>query len=159
MEFAATGTDVVTSFVVEVGEGDGWDSHVAGGGRLHGFANDLRGGGNGNEIEFLAEGADEDGLPEALDGLFGLSVVIEPLLKTFASVTLNAEREGNERARDGEFVGGGEKVESEKRWRGVERRGKRRGLHHGDAAAGLDEIHLIEPADLAGDSDAVVELH
>jgi len=32
-------------------------------------------------------------------------------------------------------------------------------LHHGDAAAGLDEIHPIEPADLVADSDAIVKLH
>ena len=32
-------------------------------------------------------------------------------------------------------------------------------FHHRDAPAGLDEIHLIEPADLIGDADVLVELH
>ena len=37
-------------------------------------------------------------------------------------------------------------------------RGERGRLHDGDAATGFDEVHLIEPADLIGDADAIVEL-
>jgi hypothetical protein len=50
------------------------------------------------------------------------------------------------------------KNEKQKRWRRVQRRGQRGRLHHGGAAAGFDEGHLVVPADLVGYSDAVVEL-
>ena len=40
----------------------------------------------------------------------------------------------------------------------MQRRGQRGRFHHGGAAAGFDEGHLVVPADLVGDTDAVVEL-
>ncbi len=93
VEFAAARADVVAGGVVEIGERDGGHAHVAGGGRFHRFANDLRGGGDGDEIEFFAEGADQDGAPEAFDGMFGLTVLIEPLLERLSGVALRGERE------------------------------------------------------------------
>ena len=41
----------------------------------------------------------------------------------------------------------------------MQRSRKGRRFHHGGAAARLDERHLVVPADLVGDSDAVIELH
>jgi hypothetical protein len=41
----------------------------------------------------------------------------------------------------------------------VERSGQRGRLHDGSASAGFDESHFVVPADLVGDSNAVVELH
>jgi hypothetical protein len=40
----------------------------------------------------------------------------------------------------------------------VQRRGQRGRFHHRGAAAGFDESHLVVPADLVGDADALVEL-
>ena len=77
--FAAAGADVVSGAVVEVGERDGGNAHVAGGGRFHGFADDLGGGGNGNQIEFFAERADQNRLPETFDGFSVCAVVAAPV--------------------------------------------------------------------------------
>jgi|SRR5215467_10252853 len=41
----------------------------------------------------------------------------------------------------------------------MHRRGKKGRLHHRSAAAGLDEVHPVEPADLVGNSDSFVELN
>ena len=40
----------------------------------------------------------------------------------------------------------------------MKRRGKRRGVHHAGAPAGFDEGHVVVPANLIGDADALVEL-
>ena len=40
----------------------------------------------------------------------------------------------------------------------MQRRGKRGGVHHATAAAGLNESHVIVPADFVFHSDAAVEL-
>jgi hypothetical protein len=58
-----------------------------------------------------------------------LTVVIEPVLKRLSGVGLFGERERNQGARDTKFVGGIKECESQERWRGVQRRGKWRGLH------------------------------
>ena len=50
------------------------------------------------------------------------------------------------------------KGKREKRRRGVQWGGQRRGAHYAGAAAGLDERHFVEPADFVFDADAVVEL-
>ena len=85
---AAAGTNVVAGGVVKIGERDGGNAHVARGGGFHGFAYDLRGGGDGDEIEVFAEGADQDGPPEAFDRLLGLTMAIEPLLEGLSRVSL-----------------------------------------------------------------------
>ncbi len=41
----------------------------------------------------------------------------------------------------------------------MQRGGKERRLHDRGASAGLDEVHLVEPANLIGDSDAFVEFN
>src|SRR5208282_4537479 len=105
MQLAAAGADVVSRFVVEIGERDRGHSHVASGRRFHGFAHDLGGGGNGNQVEFLAESADQDGPPEAVYGGFGLTVLIEPVLEGLSSVALLGQRKRDQRAGDGELVG------------------------------------------------------
>ena len=79
--FAAAGANVISGAVVEIGQGNAGNAHVAGGGRLHRFADDLRGVGNRNQVEILAEGADQDRLPETFDGVFGLAVVVAPVEK------------------------------------------------------------------------------
>src|SRR5258708_38292343 len=88
VQHATAAADVVSGRIVEVGEGDGWNSHVARGGRLHRFADYLGGGGNRNQIEFLAEGADQDRAPEAVDRLSGLAVMVEPVLEGLSRVAL-----------------------------------------------------------------------
>ena len=65
------------------------------------------------------------------------------------------ERQRNHRARDCEFVGRGEKWKSRNDgavWSGA---GSGEDVHRRGAAAGFDESHLVEPADLIGDADAV----
>src|SRR4029077_14395400 len=51
VNLAAAGADVVAGAVVEVGKGDAGNAHVARGGRLHGFADDLSRIGNRNQVE------------------------------------------------------------------------------------------------------------
>ena len=123
---SAAGPNVVAGCVVQVGERDGGNSHVAGRGGLHGFAHDLGGGGDGNQVEFFAESADQDGMPEAVDGLFRLAVLVEPVLEGLSGVALLGERERDEGARDCQFVGDAEEREMQERRRGVQRRGERR---------------------------------
>jgi len=96
---------------------------VAGGGRLHGFADDLRGVGNRNQVEVFAESADQDRLPEAFDGILGLTVALTPGEKRLAGVGLRSKGEDGDGAGDGEFVFRVEKRKLEKRRRGVQRRG------------------------------------
>ena len=158
MQFATAGANVVSGVVVEVGERDGGHSHFAGGGGLHGLADHLCGGGNGDQVELLAKRADQDRPPEALDRPPGLSVLIEPVLERLPGVALMSQCERNQGARDRELVGRAQEREFQEGRRGVQRRGKRGRPHHGSAAAGLDEGHLVVPADLVGDADAVVKL-
>src|ERR1700685_3922905 len=108
MQFAATRAEVVSGSVVEVGEWNSGDAHVAGGGRLHRLTDDLGGGGDGNQVEFFAEGADQDGAPESVYCVFCLTVLIEPVLEGLSGVGLSGQCERGECAGDGEFVGGGE---------------------------------------------------
>ena len=82
------------------------------------------------QVEFLAEGADQDGAPEAVDGVFGLAVLIEPVLEGLSGVGLSGESERDEGAGDGEFVGGAEEGEFQERRGGVQRRGQRGRFHH-----------------------------
>src|SRR5437868_9615971 len=88
VQHATAAADVVSGRIVEVGEGDGWNSHVACRGRLHRFADYLRGGGNRNQIKFLAEGTDQDRTPEAVNRVFGLAVIVEPVLEGLSGVGL-----------------------------------------------------------------------
>src|ERR1700733_252368 len=113
VEFAPADTDVVAGGVVEFGERNGGDAHVAGGGRLHRYADDLRSRGNGDAVEGFTEGADEDGLPELFDSTLRLAVLIKPLLEGAAVIFLFGEGERDQRARDGEFVGGGQERKSQ----------------------------------------------
>src|ERR1700733_5729937 len=87
-DFSAAGADVVSGAVVEVSQRDGGNAHVAGFGGLHGFADNLGGVGDGDEVEVFAESADQDGLPEALDGVGSLSVAMAPVEKGLASIGL-----------------------------------------------------------------------
>src|SRR3984957_20786711 len=88
LQLAAAGADVVSGSVVERGEGNGGNAHVAGRGRLHGFADDLRSGRNRDAVEVFAEGADEDRLPETFDGAGGLSALLQPFGERFSGVGL-----------------------------------------------------------------------
>jgi hypothetical protein len=80
----------------------------------------LRGGRNGNQVEVFAERAHQDGTPKAVDGILGLTVLIEPVLEGLSGVALCGEREGDEGARDRQFVRGVEEREAEERGRGME---------------------------------------
>ena len=93
VQHAAVGADVVSSFVVEVGEGDGGHAHAAGARGLHRFTDHLSCRGNGNQIKVFAECADQDRFPETLDGVFRLAVLVQPVLKGPSRVTLRAEGE------------------------------------------------------------------
>src|ERR1035441_10161369 len=106
-----------------------------------------------------AAGKASPGAPETLDRLFGLPVLIEPVLEGLSGVALFGEREREQRARDTKFVGGIKERKAQEGWRGVQRRRKRRRFHYRCAAAGFDECHFVVPADLVGDADAAVELH
>src|SRR5258708_23933829 len=92
-ERAASRADVVSGGVVEVGERKSGNAHMAGSGRHHRYANDLRGGGDGDAIEILAECADQDGMPETLNCLLGLMMLVEPFSKWFSGVALLGESE------------------------------------------------------------------
>src|SRR5579863_3367442 len=129
--------DIVSGGVIKIGEGDGGNTHVAGFGRFHGFADDLGSVGEGDEVEIFAEGANQDWLPEALNGIVGLGMAVAPIQKGLASIGLCGEGEGGDGAGDGEFVVYVEKRKLEKRWRGVKWRGKRGGLHDAGAATGF----------------------
>jgi hypothetical protein len=101
---AKCGTGFRRGPVVEIGERNAGDAHVTGRGRLHGFADDLRGVGNRDEVEIFAEGTDEDGFPEAVNGGFGLAVLVTPLQKRLSGVGLDGEGEGGNGARNRELV-------------------------------------------------------
>ena len=100
--------------MVEIGERNARYAHVTGGGRLHRFADNLGGVGNRDEVEILAEGADEDGFPEAVDGGLGLAVIVTPVEKGASRVRLWLKRERCNRARDGELVFGVKKWKAQK---------------------------------------------
>jgi hypothetical protein len=65
----------------------------------------LRSGGDGNQIEFFAEGADEDWTPEAIHGLFSLFMPVEPVLEGLSGVGLVGEGERDQCSSDGELIG------------------------------------------------------
>jgi len=60
--------------------------HVACCWRLHGLAHYLRGVGNRDQVQIFAQGADQDRLPETLDGVISLSVLVTPVEEGVASV-------------------------------------------------------------------------
>ena len=106
---ATTGLNIISGSIVEIGQREHGDAHEASGRRLHGFAHDLGGVGDGDQIEIFAQGADQDRLPEKIDGIFGLAVPAAPVEKGFASVARSGEGERGDGSRDGEFVVGVEK--------------------------------------------------
>jgi len=102
--FARESADVVSGAVIEVSERNGGNAHVARGGGLHGFANDLSGVGNRDEVEIFAEGADENWFPETLNGGFGLMVAMAPVEEGAAGIGLRSEGKRGDGAGDGQFV-------------------------------------------------------
>ena len=106
----------------------------------------------------FAEGADKNWFPEAFDGIFRLAVVATPLQKRLSSVRLCGEGQGCDGAGDCELVPYRKKWKTQKRGRCVQRSRQRGGVHHAGAAAGLDEGHVIVPANFIFHSDAAVEL-
>ena len=80
-QVAAALANVISGGIVEVGQRDHGNAHLARGRRLHGFANHLCSGRDRDAVEFLAEGADQNRLPEACDGRRRLAVSVEPLLE------------------------------------------------------------------------------
>src|ERR1700676_5110670 len=104
MNLASAGADVIAGAIVEISEGNAGNAHVTRGGRLHRFTNDLSGGGDRNQIEIFAEGADQDWLPEAFDGIVGLMVLVTPVQKRTSGVWLLGECEGGDGARDRNLV-------------------------------------------------------
>ena len=90
LDLSATCANVVSGGAVQVGERHGWNSHAPGSRRLEKrLAHHLRRIGYGNPIEIFVQGADQDCLPETLDGLLGLSVSFEPVEKRLAAFRRN----------------------------------------------------------------------
>ena len=85
-------------------------------------------------------------------------MTVTPVQEGSAGVRLRGQCERRDGAGDGELVSCGEKRKAQERWRGVQRGGQRRSAHSRGAAAGLDERHLVVPADFVLDADAPVEL-
>jgi len=97
--------NVIARGVIQVGERQSGHAHVARCRGLHGFAHDLGRGGNRDAVEFLAESADQDGMPEPTDGILRLPVRIEPLLESLPVVSLHLQCQWDQRARDRQLVG------------------------------------------------------
>ena len=88
MNLAAAGSNVVSGVIVEISQRNAWNAHVPRFGRLHRLAHDLRRVGDGNQVEVFAQGADQDRLPETLDGVLRLVVAMQPVLKRLARIGL-----------------------------------------------------------------------
>src|SRR6266576_3595731 len=88
MQRAAMGSNVFSRGVIQVSERESGHAHVTSGGGLHGLAHDLGCCGDGDPVYVLAKSADQDGMPEALDSILGLTVRIEPLLERLPVVAL-----------------------------------------------------------------------
>src|SRR5579863_4948877 len=158
IQLAAAGADVVSGGVVKICERDGGNAHVARRGRLHGFADNLRGGRNRDAVQLLAEGADQDGLPETLDGAGCLVVLLQPVREGFSSVELLSERERDHGAGDRELVFGGQERKMQERRRSVQRSWEWGGAHDRGASTGFEERHGVVPADVVAHADALVEI-
>jgi hypothetical protein len=85
-------------------------------------------------------------------------MIAAPLEKRFSGVVLGGQSEGGDGAGDCDFVFDRKEWKAQKGWSGVERRGERGCLHHAGAAAGLDEGHVVIPADFIFDANAAIEL-
>ena len=77
-----------------------------------GLAHHLRGVGDGNQIDFFVQCADQNGLPEAIDGPFGLSVPTQPLQERFAGVVRSNGSKGGQTGCNRKLVG---KIQAEAR--------------------------------------------
>ena len=70
LDLSTTSANVVSGGAVQVGERHGWNSHAPGSRRFKKrLAHHLRRVGNRNLIEIFVQGADQNRLPETLDGL------------------------------------------------------------------------------------------
>src|SRR5713226_1542391 len=109
--FPAAALNFRFASVVEIGEGDGGDSHaIAGAVRKEGFPENVYAEACVGAVKFLVESADEDHAPKPLDGAFRLAAAAEPLQHGDAAVfeqvrwlTLTPQ-DIEHSARDGKFV-------------------------------------------------------
>ncbi len=81
------------------------------------------------QIEIFAERADQDRLPEALDGVCRLPVAMTPLQKRLAGVGLRPQRKRGDAREQSPACRFAQEWKAQKRRRGVQRRGQRRGAH------------------------------
>src|SRR6266478_6712430 len=113
---------------------------------------------DGNLIKILVQGADEDCLPEALDGLRGLSVSFEPVEERLPSILRNGRSKRHHGAADSHLVAKTQTVHPEKCQSSMQGSGERRRRNHGSASSRLEERQLLIPANFVLNSRATIKI-
>jgi hypothetical protein len=126
--------------------------------RPQGLAYHLSGGRNGNAIDVFIQRTDQNRLPEAFNRLLRLPVILQPGEERLSVIAQWQWNQCGQCPCNRHFVDDFQKRKSQKRGRCMQRRGQSRFVHHRCPSARFDEGHLIEPVNLAIDSDATVEL-
>ncbi len=147
---------------IELGQGNGGDSHLVGiGARQKTQPEDLEPVHGSHAVEVLIDGADQDLAPEAVDGARRLAFLEEPVEHADA-VQIRAAgmfaADGQQRARDAELVRAVEAAHPQKRSGEVERRRQPAAAQDGEAASGLQKVDLLMEADQVADPQALVEI-